>query len=120
MIELQGDRYVQTSGEGSSSEPMIATVPKLEVRPKQSSGASASREFPAVVLVFHDGHREQISNYTIADGSLYAHENYYIGGTWNRKIALSALNLPETLAANQSRGVPFLLPKAPNEVVLGP
>jgi hypothetical protein len=31
---------------------------------------------------------------------------------------LSALNLADTVAANQSRGITFRLPAAPNEVIV--
>ena len=71
-------------------------------------------------LVFRDGHREQVFDYTIADGVLYAHADYFTTGSWNRKIELSSLNLSETVKSNQSQGVRFQLPSAPNEVIVGP
>jgi len=75
------------------------------------------------VLVFRDGHHEEVSDYTIADGILYTHGNLYTAGagsagSWNRKIVLSSLNLPETMLLNHSHGVNFQLPTAPNEVIV--
>lgn len=61
-----------------------------------------------------------MQSWRIADGILYAASDYYRSGTWNQKIALSSLFLPETIAANQQRGVQFRLPTAANEVIVGP
>jgi len=56
----------------------------------------------------------------ITDGVLYTSGDYYANGSWNRKIELSSLNLPETVKSNQSRSVRFQLPSAPNEVIIRP
>jgi len=72
------------------------------------------------VLVFRDGHREEVSDYTIADGVLYARGDYYRDGAWNRKIELKSLNLPETIHSNDARGVHVQLPTSPNEVITRP
>jgi hypothetical protein len=72
------------------------------------------------VLVFRDGHREEVSAYTITGGAIYAPADFYRDGSWNRKIELSSLDLPETLKSNYSRGLRFQLPRAPNEVIVGP
>ncbi len=79
-----------------------------------------SQDLVPAVVVFRDGHREEVAAYTITDGVLYAQGNYYTDGSWNRKIDLSSLNLPETIEASRSRGVHFRLPAAPNEVVTRP
>jgi hypothetical protein len=118
MIELQGDRYVQVSGEDSSGAEMVDENGTLAKH--INSPAPPARELPPAILIFRDGHREEVSEYTIADGILYASGNFYAGGSWNRKIDLSSLNLPETIQSNQSRGVQFRLPAAPNEVIVRP
>ena len=118
LIELQGDRYVRISGEGASGAQMIdqegASTATANAPP-----ASAAREATAILL-FRDGRTEEVSDYTITDGVLYVRGNYYIDGSWSRKIALSSLNLPETIGANRTRGVKFQLPTFPNEVIVGP
>jgi hypothetical protein len=129
MIELQGDRYVQVSGPATSEAKVVAPeglnhMPEAPSRLQHPSGnaiqAAAVPELPAAVLVFRDGHREEACEYTIADGFLYASSDPYVTGSWNRKIALAALNLPETVETNRSRGVRFQLPTAPNEVIVRP
>lgn len=130
MIELQGDRYVQVSNSQTSGAEMIPQGQKNEVtdplpalsrrQPGSSLRAVAAAELLPAILVFRDGHNEEASDYTIADGILYTSGDPYSGGSWNRKIALSSLNLPETIATNKSRGVRFQLPTSPNEVIVRP
>lgn len=124
MIELQGNRYVRVSGPETSGAEMIDSMPDASLRPERVPStpiqAVAIRELPPAVLVFRDGHREEASEYTIADGVLYTRADYYTTGSWNRKIELSSLNLPETVKSNQSRGANFRLPSSPNEVIVRP
>jgi hypothetical protein len=115
-IEFRGDHYVRISGDEESHAELID-------EPALNSSEPGKRPPPPahnVILIFRDGHREEVSNYTVADGVLYASSDYYIAGAWIRKVAITELNLPETLAANQSEGTVFRLPSAPNEVVVGP
>lgn len=80
----------------------------------------AARELPAAILIFRDGHSEEVHDYTIADGSLYARGDYYTDGYWNKKIDLSALNLTATIQTNSTRNVKFVVPSSPNEVITRP
>ncbi len=128
MIELQGDRYVRVSGEEMPGTQFIdsETVDGAGTsgrKPRASDSvipAATAKELAPAVLVFRDGRSEEVSEYMIADGVLYTRSDYYTTGSWNRKIALSSLNLSETIKSNQSRGVRFQLPTAPNEVTIGP
>ncbi len=128
LIELQGDRYVRVSGEDTSGAEMIDRSPAPSRRAARQSYAatelanrqSADRELAAVVLIFRDGHREEVSDYTIADGILYTGGDYYTDGSWNKRIELQSLNLLETVKSNQARGARFRIPQAPNEVIVGP
>lgn len=121
LIELQGDRYIRISGENDSGtqildEPATSAVLTKPLELRQPS----QRENTAAILVFRDGSRSEVSNFTISNGVLYAAADYYTVGSWNRKIELSSLNLPETVKVNQNRGFTFHLPSAPNEVIVGP
>lgn len=120
LIELQGDRYVLLSGELSSGAQLTdrASAPSLGLHQAGDSGPTAEPQ-PAI-LVFRDGHREEVSDYTIAQGILYDQGNYSTNGVWNRKIELSSLNLAETVNSNLARGIRFQVPHAPNEVIVGP
>jgi len=128
LIELQGGRYVQLNGENPSANGLAYQAPT----PATARGSAnlASNKHPAhevtapslaaVVLVFRDGHSEEVRDYTIAGGAIYARGDFYADGYWNKKIELSALNLPETVKSNQEHGVHFVLPSAPNEVITRP
>jgi hypothetical protein len=112
MIELQNGRYVRvstTAADGEAQELAPATA-----------AAPAAPNLPSVALVFRDGHNEEVRDYTIADGILYARGDFYIDGYWNKKIALSTLNLAQTLQENAARNVKFVLPSSPNEVITRP
>ncbi len=121
LIELQGDRYVQIQGEDNSGSQMI-NRPSTKLQPGDTPNAdsASSEESPSVVLVFRDGHRENISNYTITNGVLFVQANYYTEGFWNKRIELSSLNVPQTIDENRIRGLSFRLPAAPNQVMVGP
>jgi hypothetical protein len=129
LIELQGDRYVRLSGENPSSDglayqaPTASTASSNSAKPDSNRHPShevTARVLAPVILVFRDGHSEEVRDYTIADGAIYARGDYYSDGYWNKKIELSALNLPETVKSNQEHGVHFVLPSAPNEVITRP
>ena len=118
MIELQGDRYVQISGDQSSRSELIDSD-RTKLVTRSSDPASSSPISPAV-LIFRDGHRSEVSAYTIAGGTLYASSDFATTGSWNQKIELSTLNVPETIAANSNRSHQFRVPSSPNEVIVGP
>ena len=112
IIELQNGRYVRVSATPADGETQELTP--------ATAAASPAPNLPSVVLVFRDGHNEEVRDYTIADGILYACGDFYTDGYWNKKIALSTLNLAQTLQANTARNVKFVLPTSPNEVITRP
>lgn len=118
MIELQGGHYVRVSGEPNPGTETLSGL-AVSVNPPESA-PRASLQVAPVVLVFRDGHREEVTDYTIEDGALYVRSDFYTSGSWNRKIEISSLNVPETVKLNQSRGVDFHLPTAPNQVIVRP
>ena len=113
MIELQNGRYVRVNRTAADGEALPLTL-----APDRTP--SPPRELASVLLVFHDGHSEEVRNYTIADGILYASGDYYTDGYWNKKIDLSTVNVARTLGANAVRNVKFVLPSSPNEVITRP
>jgi hypothetical protein len=62
---------------------------------------------PTTLLVFKDGHQEEIGNYVIVGDTLYN----ISGGYRSYKIPLAQLDLAATVKANEDRGVEFHLPK---------
>jgi hypothetical protein len=121
MIELQGNRYVRFGGRQQLAERGANSPPDyVEAHAKSPSLQQAQPELPPTVLIFRDGHREQVPGYAIVGATLYANGNYWQSGHWTKNIELSALNIPATVQANHDNGVKFLLPSAPNEVITRP
>jgi len=125
LIEWQVDRYVRV-GSGQSSPRADAfpdysqTPADARVNPGGAPLASQRRELPPAILIFRDGHHEEISDYVIARGVLYARADYALTGLSTRNIELAKLDLAATLKINQENGSRFVLPNSPNEVVTRP
>ena len=137
-MELQGGRYVRVAsaaidGEalplnfGPNDGPNDNENDARELSPMRTQSnrlagitTSPANELTPAVLVFRDGHSEEVRDYAIADGTLYVRGDYYTDGYWNKKIELSSLNLSQTLQANLDRHVKFILPSSPNEIVTRP
>ena len=121
MIELQGNRYVRYGGRQQLVERGANSPPDyVAADAKSPSLQQAQPVLPPTVLIFRDGHREQVPGYAIVGATLYANGNYWQSGHWTKNIELSALNIPATVQANHDNGVKFLLPSAPNEVITRP
>jgi hypothetical protein len=77
-------------------------------QPKDSA-AVASQESPAdqpeTVLVYKDGHQDEIQNYAVVGEMLYD-----LSPGHRRKIALADLDLAATVKQNDDRGIDFRLP----------
>lgn len=120
MIELQGDHYVQISGGQPSQNQTIDASAKGSAMARSSAIKATENSNTSTVLIFRDGHRQPVTAYTIVGGTLYASSDYATTGSWNQAIALSALNVPDTIAANRGSGHTFQIPSFPNEVFVGP
>ena len=129
MIVWQGDHYVRYGGRGTSAqvpasadyvEPEAPTARSPSSVRSSSPGERNPSQLPPAVLVFRDGHREQVHDYVIASGKLYLRGEYWRDGYWTRTVELATLDVPRTLSANQENGVNFVLPTGPNEVVTRP
>jgi len=124
LIELHGDRYVRFGGSARSTE---AAGPEREVSVLATTSSPitpphlAPPDLPPTVLVYRDGHREEVADYAIVGSVIYAHRTHdeQIGYELN-SIQVSALDIPATVRVNREAGVSFALPAGPNEVVTRP
>jgi hypothetical protein len=62
---------------------------------------------PSTVLIFKDGHQQEISNYAIVGATLYD-----LSDGRTKKVQLADLDLTATVKQNDQRGVEFQLPSA--------
>jgi hypothetical protein len=131
LLELQGDHWVritnygQSQTDGQSSEPESEQASDLPSAtpantPRRISAAEPPSELPPAVLVFRDGHREEIGKYVIVASTIYTSADHWSSGSWTRKVQIVQLNVPATLKLNQERGTKFSLPSGPNEVMIRP
>ncbi|SRR6266496_1005780 len=115
LIEWQNGRYVRSDEPRSPTQKSV-----LATSGKAVPGVKRPVAIVPAILIFRDGHREQVRQYTVADGAIYARGDYWVDGYWNKRIQLSALDVPATLSANQGSAANFELPSAPNVVIIGP
>jgi hypothetical protein len=110
LLELQGNRWVKVDNfTMNPAPPGLASPPPAE-----------SRELPPTVLVYRDGHTEELMSYSIIGSSIYTKSDYWTNGAWTRTIQIADLDIPSTLKQNQQRGVKFELPSGPDEVMIRP
>jgi hypothetical protein len=123
LIELQGDHYVRIGGVSSQLENAVPVDDSSVATPQVSHVATkiqAPLPLLPATLIYRDGHSEQVRDYAIFGGIIYARGDYWQNGYWTKPIQLSALNIPATLQTNLEQGVKFVLPSGPNEVVTRP
>ena len=126
LIERQGESWVQVSSYKEARvsgdvgpQKSVQAAPSAAAAPVAES-ARLVTELPPAVLVFRDGHQEEIRSYTIIGNVLTAKADYWASGEWTRKIEIANLDVPATVKLNQDRGYRFRLPSNPQEVVIRP
>jgi hypothetical protein len=112
LLELRGSRWVRVTNFGESSEQALV--------PGSAAQTPLPKELPPAVLVYRDGHSEEVSSYSIIGRVIYTKSDYWTSGAWTRTIQIADLDVPATLKQNQQRGVKFDLPSGPDEVILRP
>jgi hypothetical protein len=122
LLELRGNTWVHVTDfsdtSGPVSTPAHRSVVSKETPPVESP--TVLKEMPPAVLVYRDGHTEDVRSYSIIGPTIYTDADYWTNGKWTRKISIADLDIPATLEQNQQRGVKFDLPSGPNEVVIRP
>ncbi len=121
LLEWRGDHFVRVNPADYSLEP--GPAPAANSRrdaAARKNAAQPPQELPPAVLVFRDGHKEDVRSYTIIGRLIYTNADYWTQGSWTKKIQIADLDLPSTLKLNQERGSNFSLPSGPNEVMIRP
>ncbi len=81
-------------------------IPPHPITPKSNMASDAVdlRPLEPTVLVFRDGHQQEVSNYAIMGQTVYVFDQR------TQKIALSDLDVAATIKLNDDRGIDFHLP----------
>jgi hypothetical protein len=114
VLENQGGQWVRISNFGQPS----ALAPST--RPESARAGGPPAKLPPTVLVFRDGHNEEVERYMIQGDVIFIGANYWSTGSWTKKVPIGALDIPATVRLNEERGGKFSLPSGPNEVMLRP
>lgn len=127
VLERQGDQWVRIGGYSQSPAPAQSMPPSAGQAPSPPSDVTVTGrnkserpapKLPPAVLVFRDGHQEEIERYTIIGPFIHTHADYWSTGSWTRKVAIGDLDVPATVKLNRERGGEFSLPSGPNEVIV--
>ena len=100
----------QYAGGASTAAPLAVAT--------HSRDSAAPVKLPTTVLVFRDGHQEDVTRYVIQGAVLYANADYLTSDSWTREIAISELDVSATKKLNASRGGVFMVPSKPYEVIV--
>ena len=129
------NRPALSSRRKAPNPPQPATRTELPAGPTGSAVPTAAASLAPTILIYRDGHREEVPDYAIVGRVLYAHEGCGADSALSvsancdaaeqpdygmKSIQVSALDLPATMKANRENGVNFVLPAGPNEVVTRP
>jgi hypothetical protein len=124
VLEERGGEWVRVpigSQVSVSQQPVQGNSAQARGLRSVSAEEGASQppvELPPAVLVFRDGHQEEVRDYMIQGNILYTNADYWSTGSWTRKIPLADLDVPASLKLNAERGAKFNLPRGPNQVVV--
>jgi hypothetical protein len=110
---LQGGHLVRVIPNG---QPQTAGKSS---RPQPEKASNLPTAAPSAVLVFRDGHKEEIGKYCIKGSTIQISSDYWSTGSWTQTVQISDLDVPATLKLNQERGTNFRLPSGPYEVMIG-
>jgi hypothetical protein len=113
LLELRGDQWVRVTNFTMNASQVPGAAAQAQPR-------GIAKEIPPAILIYRDGHSEEVSSYSIIGRVMYTKADYWAGGSWTRSIQIADLDLPATLEQNQQRGVKFELPSGPDEVVIRP
>ena len=85
---------------------MTKTIRRRQSRQGRISDSDAPDATPVdpTVLVFRDGHQQEVTNYAIMGQTVYVFDNR------TQKIALTDLDVAATIKVNDDRGVDFHVP----------
>jgi len=112
LLELRGNQWVKVTSFGEASAEALGQESPAQM-PLQ-------KEMAPALLIYRDGHSEEVSSYSIIGRVMYAKSDYWTSGAWTRTIQIADLDVPATLKQNQQRGVKFELPSGPDEIVIRP
>ena len=103
-LHMLAERPPAPAYRGAADDMQAEAVPSEPEVEEQSSPAREAKPIEPTVLVFRDGHQQQVSNYAIMGQTVYVLDDR------TQKIPLTNLDVPATIKANDDRGTEFKVP----------
>jgi hypothetical protein len=100
-----GPTVFDRNGAGRMPGPPPGYDYRTELNPPPAREAAPVADQPDTVLVFKDGHEQEVKNYAIVGATLYD-----LSDGRTRKVQLAELDLTATVKQNDDRGIAFQLP----------
>src|ERR1019366_6914610 len=85
-------------------DPQADAEPARPIQQKPAASARDTKPREPTVLVFRDGHQQEVTNYAIMGQTVYVFDQR------TQKIALADPDVAATIKANDDRGLDFQLP----------
>ena len=76
LLELRGTQWVRVTNFGESSQQALS--------PAVQASTQRPIETPPAVLIYRDGHSEEVSSYSIIGRMIYTKADYWTAGSWTR------------------------------------
>jgi len=126
LLELREGQWVQVpttvqapaSAQSTPSGSAKSRNPAVDIAGDKLTAQAPLAASPHAILVFRDGHQEEVATYMIQGDVIHASTDYWSTGSWTRKIPVAELDIPATLKLNQERGGKFNLPSGPSEILI--
>jgi hypothetical protein len=99
-LQAELDQMRQEQAERANQQQYVS--PSLMQIPRSAQTAKPEPPAPPTVLIFRDGHQDEVHNYAIAGQTLWIFSQERA-----RKVPLADLDLDATRQANEQRGVEF-------------
>jgi hypothetical protein len=125
LLEFHDGQYVRIPTGGHLPNPQELMSADSSRGPSARPGVANLKgaplpvpALPRAVLIFRDGHKQEVERYVIQSDVIYAGSDYWSTGSWSNKIPIAQLDVPATLKLNQQRGTKFSLPVGPSEIAV--
>lgn len=126
LLEFREGQWVQVpmavqapaSAQSTQSDSAKSHNPAVDISAGKQTSQPPLAATPHAILVFRDGHQEEVATYMIQGDVIHASTDYWSTGSWTRHIPVAELDIPATLKLNQERGGKFNLPSGPSEILI--
>jgi len=100
VVDLPASKRTQAGDDEDGPPPAMASRPNRD----EGMGAIEATPVDPTVLVFRDGHKQEVTNYAIVGQTIYVFDKR------TQKIAITDLDVAATIKLNDDRGVDFHVP----------